>query len=100
MGNAQNVKAKVAKLCDEDDAVWSAEQRRETILKLVQLHDNILADTGNQDKALEAVKAEYLKLKQAALHPRKIPKQVSVMGDKMIKEIFRFVESGRNCFNT
>ena len=100
MGNAQTVNAKVAKLCDKDDAVWSAEQRRETILKLVQLHDNILADTGNQDKSLDAVKAEYLKLKQAALHPRKIPKQVSVKGDKMIKEIFRYVESGRNCFNT
>ena len=68
-------------------------------MKLVQLHDNILADTGNQDKSLDAVKAEYLKLKQAALHPRKIPKQVSVKGDKMIKEIFRYVESGRNCFN-
>lgn len=67
MGNVSSVKAQISKKCKDDNDAWPSGQRKATISKLVKLYDKILAETGNHEKTLEVIQAEYCKMKKAAL---------------------------------
>ena len=91
MGSSQSIlEAKITEECADGDVMWSTDQRKQTISKLVKLHDKVLAETGKQEKALEVVKKEYIKIKQQALLPKKVSKQLSEVGKEMMQEIFRY----------
>lgn len=82
MGNVSSVKEQISKKCKDDDGVWPSGQRKATISKLVKLYDKILAETGNHEKTLEVIQAEYCKIKKAALQNQSLlalldPKAIS-----------------------
>lgn len=95
MGNTHSAKAEITKKCNEDKATWSRRQRKAIILKLVKLYEKIFAETGNHDKTLEVIKAEYVKIKKTALQNQSLlaqlnPKTISPLEEEMIDGIMRY----------